>query len=159
MTRTVTVLSMRAKRLNWYKPTDHPEDSEDALWMAHGIGGRYSITCEDDRFLLWRADDSFSFTGFLTLEEAQKAAEDDWQAAFARHCHHVELPVDHKENLKLLQVARELSARARDRLGRASRMQPDSTSAASLREKAWSDEDEAARLFNEVEAYLARGDA
>lgn len=74
----------RAKPLDWYTPTDHPSDPEDALLAAHGIGGRYAITQERDGwFLLWLADDPFIWEAFPALDLAQERGEQHWQAAFA----------------------------------------------------------------------------
>ncbi len=79
---------MLAKPLEWNKPSDHPHDMgcEDAVCVAVGIGGRYSI--EPMRgghtgFLLWWAEDNFTFAECATVEEAQTKAEADWQQRYA----------------------------------------------------------------------------
>jgi len=66
----------RIRPLHWYKPTDHPQDGEDALWMAHGIGGRYSIQEDAGKFIVW---DEFSFVTCDTIEACKAWAEADWQ--------------------------------------------------------------------------------
>ena len=73
----------QAKPLHWYKPKDHPQDSEDAICIAHGIGGRYSIYPDGDGFLVWKADDEFTFLSGKTVDECKALAEAHWQAAFA----------------------------------------------------------------------------
>jgi hypothetical protein len=72
-----------ARPLRWYKPTDHPQDSEDALWMAHGIGGRYSIQEDLDKFIVWLADDEFRFITCESVGECKATAEEHWQKAVA----------------------------------------------------------------------------
>lgn len=52
---------------------------EGALCIANGIGGKYSITRDSGNFLLWDADDEFTFQNYPTLEEAKAAGEADWQ--------------------------------------------------------------------------------
>lgn len=74
----------KAKPLRWRKPTDHPQDNEDALWVADGIGGRYSITDQGDHVLLWMAEDNFAWQRFATVMQAKDAAEVNWQREFAK---------------------------------------------------------------------------
>lgn len=76
---------MRARPLRWRKPNGTGSDHghEDALWIANGIGGKYSITKDSGEFLLWWADDEFTFTQCKTVAEAKTVAEGNWQAAVA----------------------------------------------------------------------------
>lgn len=76
-----------AKPLEWYAPTDHPQDDfgeDGVVAIAHGIGGRYSIREErDGSFLLWWAHDEFLFLVCASINGAKVAAEVDWQKRFA----------------------------------------------------------------------------
>ena len=74
------------KALEWTTPTDHPQEDDEALWTAMGLGGRYSISEEQSLHmggrghLLWWAHDGFRFTEFRTVEEAKAAAQADFSA-------------------------------------------------------------------------------
>jgi len=61
--------------LEWRKPSDHPCDMENAIWVANGFGGRYSIQEVSDGFLLWLDDDEFVWKQFGTVEKCQRYAE------------------------------------------------------------------------------------
>lgn len=77
---------MSAKPLNWRKPTSSGADFgyEDALLMADGIGGKYSIATDKVAgFLLWWAEDEFTFAECATVEDAKAKAEADWQERYA----------------------------------------------------------------------------
>ena len=76
---------MSAKPLNWRKPQPFGNDfgNEDKMFVADGIGGKYSIEKETDHFLLWDAFDTFIWTSHATLNAAKAAAEADWQKQFA----------------------------------------------------------------------------
>lgn len=74
---------MRAKPLQWRKPTDHPSEDDEAVATADGIGGKYSITRESDHYLLWWAWDCFVWEKHPTIEAAKSAAEADWQQRWA----------------------------------------------------------------------------
>lgn len=74
-----------AKPLQWRKPTDPPHDPGGALWVANGIGGRYSITKKRGDILLWWAHDEFVWEECASVVEAKAKAEADWQARFAEH--------------------------------------------------------------------------
>lgn len=67
------------KALEWRVPSDHPQDYEDALWVCAGLGGQYSITKEDDHFLLWEAGDNFVWHKHATIAEAKAAAQADFE--------------------------------------------------------------------------------
>ena len=69
-------MKITAKPLRWRKPSDHPQDMEDAAFVANGIGGRYAVT---DDGLLWWAHDEFTFEQFASIDAAKDAAEADWQ--------------------------------------------------------------------------------
>lgn len=82
---------MQIKPLKWYKPTDHPQDREHAKWMAHGVGGRYSITEErcsytgdTIEYLLWLAGDEFVWKSFKTIDAAKQAAQADFEAEISK---------------------------------------------------------------------------
>lgn len=72
---------VKIKPLNWRKPTDSGADFglEDAVAVANGIGGKYSITKDSGSFLLWDSYDEFTFDNYPTLNEAKAAAEAHWQ--------------------------------------------------------------------------------
>ncbi len=77
-------MNITAKPLVWRKPFDHPQDSEGALFVAEGIGGRYSIHRESDgSILLWWAHDGFIWEDCDSVEVAKAKAEADWQTRFA----------------------------------------------------------------------------
>ena len=69
-----TVLTDR-NLLVWRKPRKHPQDMEDAILVAEGFGGRYSIEKQDDGFLLWLDDDEFVWKQFVTIDECKRYAE------------------------------------------------------------------------------------
>lgn len=75
--------AVRVKPLEWEEPTDHPQDDdENCAIMAHGLGGRYSISREQSvgpRYLLWMADDEFTWHGYASEEEARDAAQSDYE--------------------------------------------------------------------------------
>lgn len=72
---------MQIKSLSWRKPTGDGADFglEDAVAVANGIGGKYSITKDSGQFLLWDSYDEFTFQNYPTLDEAKAAAEAHWQ--------------------------------------------------------------------------------
>lgn len=70
--------------LDWYTPTDHPQDDEGAVCVAHGLGGRYSICDARGGVCLWYAGDEFTWTAHATLEEAKALAEDDFNVQMAK---------------------------------------------------------------------------
>lgn len=72
------------RSLRWYKPTDHPCDREDAIWMAMGYGGRYAIEEYPDHFCLWMADDEFTFKVGDTVDACKAIAEQHWQDQIAQ---------------------------------------------------------------------------
>ena len=61
--------------LEWRKPQEHPQDMEDALLVAEGFGGRYSIEEQKVGFLLWLDDDEFVWKQFETVEKCKRYAE------------------------------------------------------------------------------------
>lgn len=63
--------------LEWRKPNDHPQDMglEDAICVANGFGGRFSITPDTDGFLLWMDDDEFVWKKFETVEQCKRYAD------------------------------------------------------------------------------------
>ena len=63
--------------LDWRKPTGHPQDMglDDAVFVANGFGGRYSITPDSGEFLLWLDDDEFVWKKFKTVEKCKRYAE------------------------------------------------------------------------------------
>lgn len=77
------------KPLAWRKPTDHPQDDEDALFVAAGLGGNYAISTRQMTrksfdgstmgHLLWDAEDNFSFTEHASVEDAKAAAQADFE--------------------------------------------------------------------------------
>lgn len=69
--------------LRWYKPTDHPCDREDALWMAMGYGGRYSIQEDGGHYIVWMADDEFTFEQGESVDACKTIAERHWQSQIA----------------------------------------------------------------------------
>ena len=76
---------VRVKALEWYTPSDHPQDRDEATCIAHGLGGRYTIS-EPQRlymggegYLLWWAHDEFTFAEFRTVDEAKAAAQADFE--------------------------------------------------------------------------------
>jgi hypothetical protein len=82
-------MPITVKPLDWYEPTDHIQDDDNALWIAHGLGGRYSISRrqlvriqspDNMGYLLWGLPDGdeFSFTEHLTIDEAKAAAQADF---------------------------------------------------------------------------------
>lgn len=81
---------VEVKALEWREPdADDIQDRDDCLWMATGMGGRYAISTRQlvsiqspDKmgYLLWDADDAFSFTEHLTIEAAKAAAQADYTA-------------------------------------------------------------------------------
>jgi hypothetical protein len=75
----------KAKRLAWRKPKDDGQDfgHEDMALVADGIGGLYCIQSEGVNTLLWWAHDPFTWAAFASVEQAQAAAEEDWQTRFA----------------------------------------------------------------------------
>lgn len=77
---------MPIKPLRWRKPGKSGADlgHEDAICIADGIGGKYSITKDSGEFLLWWADDEFTFVKCQTLDAAKAIAESNWQNAIAR---------------------------------------------------------------------------
>jgi hypothetical protein len=76
----------KVKALTWRKPADHPQDMEDALWIANGVGGHYSISKQQSLssgspgHLLWWPDDEFAFDEFRNVEAAMAAAQADYEA-------------------------------------------------------------------------------
>lgn len=77
---------MKIKPLRWRKPNDTGSDLglDGALCVANGIGGKYSITRDSgNSFLLWDADDEFTFQNYPTLDEAKAAGEVHWQKSVA----------------------------------------------------------------------------
>jgi hypothetical protein len=85
-------MTITIKPLDWYEPTDHPQDMEDSsILVAHGVGGRYHISNrqlvrikspDNMGYLLWGAEDGdeFVFTEHLTIEAAKAAAQADFEA-------------------------------------------------------------------------------
>lgn len=81
---------VEVRALEWREPdADDIQDCDDCLWMATGMGGRYAISTRQlvsiqspDKmgYLLWDADDAFSFTEHLTIEAAKAAAQADFTA-------------------------------------------------------------------------------
>lgn len=69
--------------LRWYKPTDHPCDREDALWMAMGYGGRYSIQEDGGHYIVFMADDEFAFEQGESVDACKAIAERHWQSQIA----------------------------------------------------------------------------
>lgn len=76
--------SVKVKPLEWREPTDHPMDDEDAICVADGLGGQYSVTQrqlvrrespDNMGHLLWDAEDCMSFTEHLNVEDAKAAAQ------------------------------------------------------------------------------------
>ena len=67
------------KPLKWRKPTDHPQDDDDAVAVAPGLGGQYSITKESDHALLWDAEDNFVWTQHPSVKDAKAAAQADYE--------------------------------------------------------------------------------
>jgi hypothetical protein len=86
-------MSVTVKPLEWYEPSDHPQDMEDSsILVAHGIGGRYHISirqlvripsADNMGYLLWGAKDGdeFTFTEHLTIDDAKAAAQADFDQA------------------------------------------------------------------------------
>lgn len=76
---------MQIKPLRWRKPNDTGSDlgHQDAVCIANGIGGKYSITRGSGDFLLWDCNDEFVFQNYPTLDEAKAAAEAHWQKSVA----------------------------------------------------------------------------
>jgi len=76
-------MNIQIRPLEWYEPTDHPQDDdENCVLMAHGIGGRYSISKEQGvgpKRLLWMAHDSFIWQGYNSIAEAKAAAQADYE--------------------------------------------------------------------------------
>lgn len=84
-------MAIKIKPLDWYEPTDHPQDMEDSsILVAHGIGGRYHISVrqlvripspDKKGYLLWGAKDGdeFVFTEHLTIDDAKAAAQADFE--------------------------------------------------------------------------------
>lgn len=72
-------MKVRVKELQWRKPADHPQDNSEALWVAPGLGGQYSITPEEQHFLLWDADDNFSWSPYPSIAAAKAAAQSDYE--------------------------------------------------------------------------------
>lgn len=87
------VTRVQIKTLDWYEPTDHPQDDADnSILVAHGIGGRYHISVrqlvriqspDNMGYLLWGAKDGdeFTFTEHLTIDAAKASAQADFDAA------------------------------------------------------------------------------
>lgn len=61
--------------LEWRKPTDHPCDMSDAIEVADGFGGQYSITKDLGEFNLWLDDDEFVWKKFVTIDKCKRYAE------------------------------------------------------------------------------------
>ena len=73
-----------AKPLTWRMRSDHPQDNQNAVLIADGIGGRYSIEAADAHgWILWWANDEFTFLKCVTLAEAHEATEANWQERVA----------------------------------------------------------------------------
>lgn len=71
---------MLVRPLAWREPTDHPQDHDDALLVADGIGGRYSIADDEmGGFMVWWAHDCFSWTQYPTIEAAKAAVQEDFE--------------------------------------------------------------------------------
>lgn len=71
---------MLVKPLVWREPTHRPQDQGDALLVADGIGGQYSITNDEiGGFNVWWAHDIFSWTRFPTMSIAKDAAQADFE--------------------------------------------------------------------------------
>lgn len=78
---------VKVRELEWYAPDPEDiQDSDDCVLMARGMGGRYSISArqlvsipspDNMGYLLWDADDAFSFTEHLTIDAAKAAAQAD----------------------------------------------------------------------------------
>jgi hypothetical protein len=71
------------KPLDWRKPTDHPQDHGVAVFVADGIGGRYSIVQDSGETLLWWAHDGFVWEKCKDVKEVKAKAEADWQKRMA----------------------------------------------------------------------------
>lgn len=84
-----TEVKVKVRELEWYAPDPEDiQDSDDCVLMARGMGGRYSISArqlvcipspDNMGYLLWDADDAFSFTEHLTIEAAKAAAQADFE--------------------------------------------------------------------------------
>lgn len=84
LTISAAPCSVEVKKLEWRKPTDHPQDMEgECSSVANGIGGRYSISNPERNkdgvygWLLYLADDEFRWEWFPSIAEAKAAAQDD----------------------------------------------------------------------------------
>ncbi len=77
---------MKIKTLRWRKPNGTGSDlgHEDSLWVADGVGGKYSITGDSGAFLLWWPHDEFTFEEHATVANAKVSAEAHWQDAVGR---------------------------------------------------------------------------
>lgn len=75
------------KPLSWRKPRKNGADFgfDEILWIANGVGGKYSISKDSGGFLLWGAEDEFLFEEFDSVAEAKGAAERDWQERLNRY--------------------------------------------------------------------------
>ncbi|MDP8249952.1 hypothetical protein [Pseudochrobactrum saccharolyticum] len=78
--------AVEVKKLEWRKPTDHPQDMEgECSSVANGIGGRYSISNPERNkdgvygWLLYLADDEFRWEWFPSIGEAKAAAQADFE--------------------------------------------------------------------------------
>ena len=65
--------------LEWRKPSDRPGESEDAICVADGFGGQYSVQPDLDKFIVWFAEDEFSFKTFDTVDQCKRYAECQFQ--------------------------------------------------------------------------------
>ena len=69
-----------SRLLKWSKPNGHPQDSEDAIFVANGLGGRYSVESDGT---LWFAHDEFTWELCADVAAAKERAEADFRERLA----------------------------------------------------------------------------